>query len=146
MYLPQAEADALIAMEKRRVNDERWDFALSGTSLRIPVRSLDGREDFYLDLSRARINIAKRKYQRRGRQVVVLARLDLGGPPHRNPDDEEIPCPHLHLYREGYGDKWAFTLPQDRFSNASDPSRLLDEFMRFCNITQPPLINRGLFP
>jgi hypothetical protein len=31
-------------------------------------------------------------------------RLDLDGPPHRNPDDQEIPCPHLHIYRAGYGD------------------------------------------
>jgi hypothetical protein len=145
MDLSQAEADALIAVEKRRVNDERWDFSFSGMSLRIPIVSLDGKESFYLDLSRGRINIAKGKYQCRGRQVVVLVRLDFGGPPHRNPDDEEIPCPHLHLYREGYGDKWAFPLPQDKFSNANDLSITLDEFMNYCNITQPPLIDRGLF-
>jgi hypothetical protein len=37
--------------------------------------------------------------------MVVLVRLDLGGAPHRNPFDEEIGVPHLHLYREGFGDK-----------------------------------------
>lgn len=145
MPLTQAEANALIGMEKRRVNENRWDFAFPGSSLRIPMTSIDGREDFLLDLSRARINVAKQKFQCRGRQVIVLVRLDLGGSPHRNPDDEDIPCPHLHLYREGYDDKWAFPLPLGTFSNINDLSTTLDEFMRYCNITQPPFIDRGLF-
>ncbi|HEY7442131.1 MAG TPA: hypothetical protein VH701_06920 [Vicinamibacterales bacterium] len=34
------------------------------------------------------------------------------GAPHRNPDDEEIPCPHLHLYREGYGDSLGDAAPR----------------------------------
>jgi hypothetical protein len=68
-----------------------------------------------------------------------------GGAPHRNPDDEEIPCPHLHLYREGYGDRWAVPLPAERFSDAGDPWLLLLEFMQFVNVTVPPDIRRGLF-
>jgi len=143
MPMSQAEADVLIGMDKRRDNEELWDFAFPGSSLRIPLISLDGKEDFYLDLGRARINVAKRKHQCRGRQVVVLVRLDFGGPPHRNPDDEEIPCPHLHIYREGYEDKWAFPLPSGKFSNVNDFSITLDEFMTYCNITHPPLIERG---
>jgi hypothetical protein len=67
------------------------------------------------------------------------------GAPHRNPDDEEIPCPHLHLYREGYGDRWAMALPAERFSDAGDPWLLLLEFMQFVNVTVPPDIRRGLF-
>ena len=61
------------------------------------------------------------------------------------PDDEEIPCPHLHLYREGYGDRWAMPLPAERFSDAGDPWLLLLEFMQFVNVTMPPDIRRGLF-
>jgi uncharacterized protein DUF6978 len=56
-----------------------------------------------------------------------------------------IPCPHLHLYREGYGDRWAVPLPAERFSDAGDPWLLLLEFMQFVNITVPPDIRRGLF-
>ena len=83
--------------------------------------------------------------QNRARQVVVLVRLDLGGAPHRNPDDEEILAPHLHMYREGYGDKWAISVPADRFTATPDLWVTLEDFMRFCNITQPPHIERGLF-
>jgi hypothetical protein len=63
----------------------------------------------------------------------------------RNPDDGEIPCPHLHLYREGNGDRWATPLPAERFSDAGDPWLLLLEFMQFVNATVPPDIRRGLF-
>jgi len=145
MNLTQAEADALIALEKHRVNEERSDFPMGGQSLVLPLQSTDKREQFLLDMSRGRIDLLKVKMQNRGRQVVVLVRLDLGGAPHRNPDDEEIPVPHLHVYREGFGDKWAVPVPEDRFRSVGNVWTALEDFMRFCNITQPPHIERGLF-
>jgi len=145
LNLTQAEADALIAMEKHRASEERVDFPMGGQSLALPLQSPDKREHFLLDLSRARIDLLKVKMQNRGRQVMVLVRLDLGGAPHRNPDGEEIPVPHLHVYREGFGDKWAVAVPPDRFLATADVWRTLEDFMRFCNISQPPNIERGLF-
>jgi hypothetical protein len=145
MNLTQAEADALIAMEKHRANEERSDFPMGGQSVVLPLQSPDRREQFLLDLSRGRIDMLKVKMQNRGRQVIVLVRLDLGGAPHRNPDDEEIASPHLHVYREGYGDKWAIPVPPDRFRNVADVWTTLEDFLRFCNVTQPPHIERGLF-
>jgi len=143
--LTQAEADALITMEKHRVNDDRSDFPMEGQSLVLPLQSANRREQFLLDLSRGRIDLLKVKMQNRGRQVVVLVRLDLGGAPHRNPDGEEIPVPHLHVYREGFGDKWAVALPSDRFTATSDVWKTLEEFLRYCNVTRPPHVERGLF-
>jgi len=144
--LTQAEGDALIAMEKRRVNDDQHDFpSFGGGSLVIPLQSTNRREQFLLDISRGKIDLLKGTYQNRAREVIILVRLDFGGAPHRNPDDEEIPSPHLHLYREGFGDKWAVPAPPDRFGNTTDLWRTLEDFMRFCNITQAPNIVRGMF-
>jgi len=143
--LTQAEANALIAMEKHRATEDHSDFPMGGQSLAIPLQSPDKREQFLLDVSRGRINLLKVKMQTRGRQVVVLVRLDLGGAPHRNPDGEEVPVPHLHVYREGFGDKWAVPLPPGPFTAPDDLSQTLDEFLRYCNITRPPHIDRGLF-
>ena len=143
--LTQAEADALIAMEKHRVSDERSDFPMNGQSLSLTLQSLDKREQFLLDISRGRIDLMRGKYQNRARQVVVLVRLDFGGPPHRNPDDSEVACPHLHVYREGHGHKWAVPVPVETFSRTGDLWGTLEDFMRFCNITNPPMIERGLF-
>lgn len=143
--IPQAEADALIAMEKHRVDDREWLFANPGERLAIPLTSSDKREQFMLDVTRAQIKITKATFQNRARQAIILMRLDLDGPPHRNPDGEEVPCPHLHVYREGYGDRWAIPAPAARYPNTLDLFSTLDAFMIHCNITDPPNIERGLF-
>lgn len=143
--LTQAEADTLIGMEKHRADEEHTSFPMRGESISLGLWSADGREQFLLDLHRGRIDLRKVKMQNRGRQVVVLVRLDLGGPPHRNPDGEEIGTPHLHLYREGYGDKWAFLVPESDFRDLEDACATLQDFLRYCNVTRQPRINWGLF-
>jgi hypothetical protein len=143
--ITQVEADALFAMLKVRVSDEAWNYPLSGGKVSIPLISKDKKENFWLDVRRGRIDLIKGTYQNRARQVVILARLDFGGSVHRNPDDSEIESPHLHLYREGYGDKWAIPLPDEIFTDTSNLTNMLDAFMRYCNISEPPTIQGGLF-
>jgi hypothetical protein len=143
--LTQSEADALIAIEKHRADEQDYEYPGLGGSISVPLVSPDKRESFLLDISRGRIDLMKGTYQNRARQVVILVRLDFGGPPHRNPDGVEIQCPHLHIYREGFGDKWAVPVPNDRFPNLNDLWLTLESFMRYCNITQTPNIRRGLF-
>src|SRR5687767_6333095 len=99
--ITQDEADALLVMPKHRIDDREWKFPTVGGSLTIPLSSENKRESFFLDIRRGRIDLAKGSYQNRARQVVILARLDFGGQPHRNPNGEEIASPHLHLYKEG---------------------------------------------
>lgn len=52
-------------------------------------------------------------------------------------------CPHLHLYREGYGVRWAIPLPEP-FRGIGDIMQLLDLFMDYCRIVGKPLIDGGL--
>lgn len=146
IVLTQTEADALLAMERHRADDSTYDYPGLGGSIRIPLLSPDKREQFMLDVTRSQINLAKGTYQNRARSVVILARLDFGGQPHRNPDDVEVLSPHLHLYREGFGDKWAYPLPADVFSNVADRWQTLQDFMRFVNVTRAPDILQWLFP
>jgi hypothetical protein len=143
--ISQVEADALIAMEKHRIDDREWLFSAPGERLAIPLTSIDKREQFMLDVSRGQIKLTKATFQNRARQAIILMRLDLNGPPHRNPDGVEVPCPHLHLYREGYGDKWAIPAEPARYSNTSDLFSTLEVFMGECNITNRPNIQKGLF-
>jgi hypothetical protein len=132
-------------MEKHRIDDREWLFSAPGERLAIPLTSIDKREQFMLDVSRGQIKLTKATFQNRARQAIILMRLDLNGPPHRNPDGVEVPCPHLHLYREGYGDKWAIPAEPARYSNTSDLFSTLDVFMGECNITNRPNIQKGLF-
>lgn len=143
--LTQAEADGLIAMEKVKVTEAEWEYPTAGNGVAIPLTSRDRREAFFLDIHRSRLNLVKGTYQNRARHAVVLVRLDFGGPPHRNPDEQEVLCPHLHLYREGFGDKWAVPAPTDKFSHLQDRWQTLDDFMGFCNVVDRPAIRRGLF-
>jgi hypothetical protein len=144
--LPQVEADALIAMEKFRTDARLWNWPNPGERLPIPLTSADKRESFILDITRARIKVTKATYQDRARQAIVLMRLDLDGPPHTNPDGQEIPCPHLHVYREGFGTKWATPLPVVYPDPAAtDLLTMCRAFMADCAIVDPPDFQQGLF-
>ncbi len=143
--LTQSEADALIAMEKVRENNDSVEYPSLGGRVCAPLVSADKKEHFLLDVSRGRIDLRKGTYQERGRHVIILVRLDFGGAPHRNPDGEEVPSPHLHLYRHGFGDKWATPVPSGQFPDTNDLWGLLHNFMQYCNITRPPVFERGVF-
>ncbi len=145
IHLSQNEADRLIALPKLRENDDEVSFYPVSGVLSLSLFSPDKRECFLLDIRRRRIDIAKGTYQTRARKAIPLVRLDFGFKPHRNPDDELIPSPHLHRYREGYDLKWAVPLPSELFSTADDLWVLLYEFMKYCNVTEPPNFVKGVF-
>jgi hypothetical protein len=143
--LTQQEADMLIAMEKHRQDDLPHDFPVMGGSISVPLASVDKREAFLLDITRGYIDLTKVTYQNRARKVVPLVRIDMAGPMHTNPDGVDILCPHMHLYRDGYGMKWAAPLPTDVFTDPSDLWQTLVDFFVYCSITKPPIINKGIF-
>jgi len=143
VVLTQAEANALMGMPKRFASPTPIDFPDPGEKATFDIVSVDERERFLADVNRGRMRLRKCSYQERYRVVEILARLDLGGPPHENPDGKVVPCPHLHLYREGYGDKWAQPLPGG-FKSTSNLVTTFRDFMAFCNITGVPDIQAGL--
>ena len=144
--LTQAEADHLIGIPKQRVDNRTWSYPSGGGSVSIPLVSEDRREEFRLDLWRSRVNLAKSSHQNRARQIVPLIRLCIGGAPHRNPDGEEVPCPHVHRYREGYADKWAAPVAPGAFQDLDEHMQALHDFMRYCNIVEQPVIQASGLP
>lgn len=144
MWISQTEADDLLAMEKISLSSDPINFPDLGGGVTVPLISTDGSEEFLLDVRRNRINVRKGTYQNRARTVLILARLDVGGAPHRNPDGQEVGCPHLHVYREGFGDKWAVDATSLIGANATHWSAY-QWFLSHCNIVRPPSFQRGLF-
>lgn len=144
IFITQSEADLLLAMDKYRENDSRWNFPVGGGYQNIPLFSNDKREKFLLDIGRTGFNLKKIKYQTRARNAVILARIDIGAP-HKNPDGEEIGSPHIHIYKEGYADTYAYPLSKYGFTFSDDVYDLLNQFMKFCHIVKPPIIEEGLF-
>jgi len=60
--LTQADADALLAMEKRCADATKRNYPSLGGRITAPLISLDEREQFFLDLWRSRINLRKGKF------------------------------------------------------------------------------------
>lgn len=142
--LTQQRADELMGMEKYCVGATSIQFPASGTTAQIDVKSTDERESFLIDVNRkGRIRLSKCTYQERYAVVEILLRLDVGGPPHENPDGIVISCPHLHVYKEGFGTKWAYALPAG-FTDTTDLVRTLIEFLTHCNVKDIPQIQRSL--
>lgn len=144
MWISQQEANDLLAMQKVSLTRTLINFPDFGDAITVPLVSADGSEEFSLDVRRNRINVSKGTFQNRARTVIILARLDIGGSPHRNPDGEEVACPHLHVYREGYGDKWAVDATP-LIGLGADHWSAYHAFIQFCNIVKPPNFQPGLF-
>ena len=149
--IPQEEADDLIAMEKQYTGPDTVDYPGGGDKLKMKCESPDEAERFHLDIYRGRIELEKVHHNFRVRTAVPLLRLDLNASPHQNPDGEKVGRTHLHVYREGYGDAWAYEVPDDAFGNLEnlehpeDFVRTLYDFMTYANITQQPTVNPRLF-
>jgi hypothetical protein len=145
IYLTQAEADRLLVMEKHCLESKHYEFPLGGKKVRIPLVSEDRRHEFELDVHSKRIDLKKYTFGVRTRRVVVLARVDLrNGGRHVNPDNAEIVGPHIHLYREGYGDKWAKALPSE-FGNPDNVFDVFQYFTDYCRIVTKPTFTESLF-
>jgi hypothetical protein len=131
--LAQTEADRLIEVLKRIENPRSFHFPQKGEQQAIDVVSIDGKEKFIVDINRSAIKITKCTYQNRYRKDTILLRLDIGRGPHTNPDGSSIDCPHLHIYKEGYEDRWAYPLP-DLFSAEENLITKLIEFLEYCKV------------
>ncbi len=157
MPLLQAEADALLQMTKEFVDDDPIEFhrnqPMNADRL---LRSVDRREEFILDIERGNRKRIRLKFQTRARKVIVLARFELSGPPHKNPPNspyrpgEWLSESHLHLYKEGFEDRIAYELadvPSLGISEvlADNPGvEYLEHFMKFCGIKSWPPIQMVL--
>lgn len=156
-YINQTDADFFFSMEKMPEIEKEYDFPTSGDKLSIPFLSTDKRESFLFDISRGQIRITKITYQNRVRKAYILRRLDLDGPSHVNPEVEtvpmpflepyngqEIPCPHLHIYIEGFGEKWAIPANVIIETNNKDIYEVMLQFFDYCNVKQLPNIKKTL--
>ena len=81
--LTQEEADNLLAQHKKYIRHEPVFWPNPGAKVTVDLLSLDEREAFLLDVSRASIKLERLVLQTRARVTVVLVRLDLNGAGHR---------------------------------------------------------------
>ena len=150
MSVTQIEADSLLQMDKEFVDSDPLEFTQTQPmNYDRLLQSVDRREQFFLTVERGRRKRIRLKYQTRARKVVVLARLDLNGPAHKNPPespyrpDERLDGTHVHLYKETFDDRIAYLIPDVPGLTIRDLSNgvvCLENFLRFCGLKKWPNI------
>lgn len=119
-------------------------------------------EIFTLDINRKYLVLAKKTFQQRVQQTIVLRRLDFNAG-HRNPEISFIPEnlnndilelmkkyenkkfekeTHIHFYIEGYGERWAFPISVFNIISTDTLQQQLKEFCQYCNIENIPEFNQ----
>ena len=145
--LTQSEIDNLLVMIKELETKGLYTFPQPGNSEKINITSKDGKYKFIIDINRkGKIKASKCTYQERYRKDVILLRLDIDGPPHTNPDGKTLGSNHLHIFKEGFGDRWAYKLP-DSISDKKDLVKTLIDFLEYCKVQNIDEINfeEGIF-
>jgi hypothetical protein len=150
LKIEQREADRLRRLDKVIAEDKQYNFPAPGEGIRIPLISVNGQERFILDIHRGKRRMFKCTYQERYGVVAVLVRLDMNPSRHVNPyvlfppdgfeqyNGMQFDDAHLHLYVEGWGDKWAIPASNEGFFDPTNISELSDNFTRFltyCNVS-----------
>ncbi|MDD6716645.1 MAG: hypothetical protein PUF49_09750 [Firmicutes bacterium] len=127
--LTQVQADTLMSMQK---HFKESDIKISkvGESNVFELSDGEGENSFYFDIDRRGKIEFKTKFQERYETNDVLVRLDLNSPDHINPDGSKVGRYHIHIYKEGYADRWAYNINEYGFK-IDAPFR--DNFYRFCN-------------
>ncbi|WP_342436697.1 hypothetical protein NSS79_25695 [Paenibacillus sp. FSL L8-0436] len=143
--LTQQEADILLGLLKK-LKKRYITFPSLGNELKLDVDSLNGDENFTINVNRkGKLKPNKCTYLTICHRSTILLRVDIEGPPHRNPDGLLIPCPHIHIYQEGFDDKWAFPLEQEIDADSNDLVDVLIKFLSYNNIQNIPLIETKMF-
>lgn len=135
--LTQNEADRLLqALKEIKDKSKAFKFPDSTEEHRIELNSVQQKsEHFIIDINRkGQYNVKKCTYQTRYRRTMQLLRIDIAGPDHPNPDGSIVPCPHIHIYREGYELKWAYPLQDYIQTDTDDLIQVLIDFLKHNNV------------
>lgn len=144
MPITQAEADYLIALPKLFVENDPLEIGTPDETIKRELVSPDKRERFLLDVWSSGARLGKYTFQNRSRTIIILIRVDVGDTlEHTNPDGTRVSGSHIHFYKEGYDEKFAFPLGEYAFRDAKDIVRTFEDFANQCHIQNvPPIIRR----
>ncbi|MDF2884419.1 MAG: hypothetical protein K0R54_4986 [Clostridiaceae bacterium] len=137
--LIEDEFTRLFNLNKTFDNNKKLYIPKAGEKVVRSLIDINKKESFILNMDRGRINLEKIKYQTRYKATNdIMLRLDVTRPRHRNPDGKIIEYPHIHIYKEGYGDKWAYPLNPKVFKDPNDLAQLLKDFLTYFNVKEIP--------
>lgn len=133
--LTDAEAKLLIELEKI-ATDKRVDIPSNSQKVHLNLSSAKEKDDniMRIYIKRGKRNINKCSFNVVYNKSITLLRLDIEpGRIHQNPDGKDVPNPHLHIYREGYDDRYAEPLPEC-FADTANLAKTLYDLLGYSNV------------
>ena len=132
------EFEALLNQEK--VLDKFSDLPLFGSKKEYLIKGIDTDFELFVDYSGKRIEfVQKQKYHLQ--ETIGMVRLEIDAPPHINPDGTTVGRNHIHIYKENYDLRWAYSLKDFDiflFKNTQDIIEIFKDFCKYCNIKIEP--------
>lgn len=154
---PLTDTESLeLIREEKQFKDDGFEFPKQGESQTLEAEGLVSHTEYLMDINRKLCTLSRITYQNRVQKHIILLRLDIDTKPHTNPDGNTISGTHLHVYKEGYLDAWAYEL-DDPFIQGINPGfnlkdllcqdmeRRFEAFSRLCNFTSYPIAVCDLF-
>lgn len=135
--MTQAEAQGLIQILKRLLQPNMITLPMTGSTSTVELCSVFSEKDYFSVIFNRKGRIDPSKYTlmlRYGKDKGLL-RIDVGGPPHTNPNGTIVPCPHIHIQQRdtGHWDSWATDIPAV-FGNVADRIETFTTFLQYCNV------------
>lgn len=145
MAITQAEFDFLMSQDKA-FEDAISPIQLGPAPLQWTrqLNSIVNKETFLLDFYRGSFELSKYTINNRYHHTIILLRYDNGGR-HTNPDGELFEGAHVHLYKEGYNDKFAFPVSQVGVTDTNTMETVFNKIMKYCNVKTVPTIEVPMF-
>jgi len=144
MSISQLEFEFLMGQNKKFKTDEEIEVGPAPLKWTRELNSLESQDAFLVDYSRGKIQLLKFTLNKRFRQTICLLRLDTIGR-HTNPDGTLFDGPHIHIYRDGYDDKFAFPIETVGIKDPTNICNTIKEFLEFCNIRNIPPIQNSTY-
>ena len=145
MAISQTEFDFLMSEEKS-FDDLVLPVRLGPSPIQWSrqINAISTKEVFLLDFYRGSFELSKYTINKRYRQTVILLRYDNNGR-HTNPDGVLFEGAHVHLYRDGFNDKFAFPVSDIGVDNSDSMETVFIKIMHFCNVKKIPIIEVSMF-
>lgn len=148
MSLTQVEYSYYMGLEKQFKEPDELVLGPAPIHWKRDLLATTTKDSFILHFRRGSIELKKFTYNKTIRTCVVLLRYDAMGR-HTNPpeaDGKTFDGPHVHLYREGFDDKWAFPVTEIGLSDNPPPTMedVFNKIASFCNIVGCPHIQSSL--
>ena len=136
--LKQQDFERLLKLPKKFLTTDKLEISIAPSSWTRKVISIDNEYEFLLDFYRGRYDLTRFTINKRYKTNIVLLRFDSGGT-HKNPDGKIIRGAHIHLYKEGYEDKFAY--PVSDFGILESDigiEKVFTKLLNFCNFVEMP--------